>query len=423
MQLKVGTLLGVALVVTLLALIFPTKGVNPFSPKITLIAYFPEVSGLRSSSPVWFSGMEVGAVTYVDFVPGSNPPRLKVVLKVERKIQQYLKTDSRAVIKGMGLLGDMYIDLTPGSPEAKGIEDGKEIAGVPPARTDEDVNKMLASAGQLLDNLKLVSADLAEGQGTLGQLLKDPSLYAELRESVRGLKTMVASLNEDDGTVQRLLKDPVLYQELVATIQDAHAVVGDLKQAEEKVLSPETRTTLDQTVKTASRVIQRVGEIQEKLDRIRFELSFGLDRQSADVSAGHAELEIWPSRQRYYQVGIRKASRLYGNEEEETTFQAQLAWQLFNSPFYIRGGLIKSDYFVAGMDLRLWEDDFKVLLDAYRVEFTPLQLDLSAGMKVLEPIELSAGVEDILRTPFYKAGLVIHYRDQDLLDVLLKTQF
>jgi len=166
MQLKVGTLIAVAVAVTLLALIFPTKGVNFFSPKVKLVAFYPQVGGLRASSPVLFSGVEVGSVASVEFVPNSNPVQLKVVLIVERKIQEYLRRDSRAVIQSMGLLGDMYIEITAGSRDASPVENNTVIVGVPPEDTKAELAGIMSEAKGLLANLNHVSEDIAAGRET-----------------------------------------------------------------------------------------------------------------------------------------------------------------------------------------------------------------------------------------------------------------
>jgi phospholipid/cholesterol/gamma-HCH transport system substrate-binding protein len=373
---------------------------------------------LRASSPVWFSGVEVGSVSYLDFVPGSDPPRLKVVMKVERRIQPYLKSDSRAVIQGMGLLGDMYVNLTPGSASAQPVESGVVLIGQPPEDTREEMSEILASTRTLLEHVSRIAAELDAGHGSLGQLLRDDGLYRDLRTGAHELQDFLATMNASDGTLRKLAQDPELYQELVSTVKDIHTVVEDLKQTEQKLLTPETRAALDQTVKTAERVVKRVGEYQEKIDRIRFDFNFGLHKYEGDLSAGHAELGIWPSDQRYYLLGVQKSSRLYGREEDETTYTAQLAWR-----FFIRGGVIRSDYFVAGMDFRLWDDRLKVLADAYRIELNPAQLDLRTGVMFWDLLELSAGAEDVLHRPLYKAGLILHYRDDDLLNILIKTRF
>lgn len=424
MQLKVGTLVAVALTIALLAMIFPTKGVNPFSGKIRLITYYPAVAGLRASSPVWFSGVEVGSVLYVDFVPGSDPPRLKVILAVERKIQPYLKTDSKAEIKGMGLLGDMYVDLTPGTAQAESVRNNSVIEGVPPKELTDDLDSLMASAKGLLANLEQVSRDIAEGRGSLGLLAKDPSLYQAFRDALQELKSVLAAVeDEDQGTLSKLVHDPALYDEMVATVQELRSVVADLKQTEQKILSPETKKTISETVETASRVVKRVGDYQEKMDRIKFDLNFGLYKFDRALSSGHAHLLIWPTADRYYQLGIQKVSDLYGYETDRTTWEAQLAWRILQTPFFIRGGMIRDEYFVAGLDLRLWEDDLAVLLDAYRVEYNPMQMDVRVGVVLWDLLELTAGAENVLHTPFYKAGLTIHYRDDDLLNVLFKTMF
>lgn len=421
MQVKVGTLIAAAVGIALLAMIFPTKGVNPFSRKFTLITYYPAVAGLRASSPVWFSGVEVGSVSSVNFVPGSNPPQLKVVMTVERKIQPYIRTDSRAVIKGMGLLGDMYVDLSPGA--GAGVADGAVIVGVPPKDIKDDLDGMMASSRGLLRNLQTISEDLAEGRGALGQLLQDPRLYPALRDTVEELRAFARKLNDSEGSAAKLMNNPELYDELVATVRDIRAIVADLKQAEQNLISPETKETLEKTILTSSRVIKRVGEYQEKIDKIRFDLDFGVQKYNSNLAAGGAHLRIWPNEQRYYLAGLQKSSRLYGREEDETTFEAQLAWRILDSPFFLRGGLTRSEYFDAGLDLRLFRDNFTVLLDAYRIDQDPAQVDLRAGWTFLDLIELTAGVEDLLNQPFYKAGITIHYRDDDLINLLLKSVF
>jgi phospholipid/cholesterol/gamma-HCH transport system substrate-binding protein len=425
MQLKVGALIAVAIVVTLLALIFPTKGVNFFSPKIKLVAFYPTVGGLRASSPVLFSGVEVGSVSSVEFVPGSNPPRLRVVLVLERKIQEYLRTDSRARIESLGLLGDMYVEVTAGSPGAARAENGSEIAGVPPEDTKGELTAIMAQAKALMSNLNQVSEDIAQGKGSLGLLVKDPALYRELESAVSQMREVVAGLNNGQGTAGKLLHDPVLYDEMVASVKEIRQVVNDLKDAERKLITPETREAITETVKTVSKVAKKFGDIEEKVDQIRFDFNFGLDKfVNTAVADGHADLLIWPNRTRYYQVGVNKISGIYGNEASTaTTFTGQLAWKIFQTPLYIRGGIIKSEFFVGGLDLRLGNDEFKVLLDTYRVELNPVQLDVRAGVVFLDFMELTAGAEDVLRRPFYKAGLTIHYQDDDLLNVVFKAKF
>lgn len=419
MQIKVGALVAVAVSLVLLALIFPTKGVSLFSRKFRLVAYFSDVAGLRASSPVWFSGVEVGSVRSVEFAGRGGEPRLKVVLVLEHKIKEFIRKDSEARIQGMGMLGDMYVEVTPG--KGAPAADGSEIAGVPPQNFKDDLTGLLASAGGVLRSLEEITAQVAGGQGTLGRLVRDPALYPALRDAVTEIRRFAESLNDPDGTFQKVARSPELYDEGVSLLKEMRGVVEDLKQAGQKVFSPETRQTVEETVKTVSRVVKRVGEYQEKIDKLRFDLNFGLNKYSGSVAGGHAHLDIWPSLQRYYTVGIQKVSELYGNETEKTTFDAQLAWRIFNSPFFIRGGLIRDEYFVAGLDLRLWEDQFKLLLDAYRVELNPMQVDLRSGWTVWNLLEINGGVEDAFGRPFYKLGVTLHYRDEDLTTILLKS--
>jgi phospholipid/cholesterol/gamma-HCH transport system substrate-binding protein len=424
MQMKIGIVLAVALVLLFMALlVFPTQGVNPFSSKINLVAYFTDVSGLRASAPVWLSGVEVGRVTSVKFAPNTVPLKIKVNLRVQRWVLRYLRRDSQAMVKGMGLLGDMFIELTPGTDAGIPIENGAVLAGVSPEKTQDELARAVDSANALMQSLKSITNAIANGKGTLGKLIQDEQLYDDMHAAVQGLRETLDTLNSSQGTAGLLLRNPSLYQELLATVKDVRGMVEDLKQAEAKIVSPETRASLDKTVKTVSNVVDRVGAIVEGVERIRFDFNFGLDKFESDLVAGRADVLIWPTEDRYYQAGVLQVSRLYGNEKDKTTFQGELAWRILHSPFFIRGGVIKNEYFVAGLDLRSRDNNFRLLLDAYHLQFNPLQVDLRAGYKILDAIEFSAGAEDVLKRPFFKAGLTIFYRDPELVNVYIRTRF
>jgi len=423
MQIKAGVVLLVALILLFAGLvIFPTRGVNPLTPKISLVAYSPFVSGLRASSPVWLSGVEVGTITQVKLVPGSDPLQVRVALRVQRWTLDYLSTESRAVIKGMGILGDMFIELTP-SAKGQPLTDGSVIQGEAPQQAQDELKNALGTVQELMKSVNRIAAGIENGQGTLGQLIQDRQLYTQMVAVMQGLTTTLAALNTPGGTANRLLYDPALYQEMLASFQGIRTVVNDLKQAEKTLISPETRKTLEDTVETASALVNQAAELGEKIQKIRFELNFGVDKLESNLVAGHADVLIWPNDQRYYHAGVNQISRLYGVEEEETTFQGDLAWRILGSPFFIRGGIRRNEYFNLGLDLRSWDNNFRLLADVYRLEFDPLQLDMRAGYKFLEAVELSIGAEDILRRPFFKAGLTIFYVDPDLLNVFIRTRF
>jgi phospholipid/cholesterol/gamma-HCH transport system substrate-binding protein len=66
-------------------------------------------------------------------------------------------------------------------------------------------------------------ADLQQGQGSAGKLLKDPQLYDEAQQTIAEMRRLTQELNEGKGTAGKLLKDEQLYKQfttLTAKLDD-----------------------------------------------------------------------------------------------------------------------------------------------------------------------------------------------------------
>jgi phospholipid/cholesterol/gamma-HCH transport system substrate-binding protein len=66
-KLKVGIVLTAGLFIVFLAIMFAGNIEKVFAPKSQVYAIFNDVKGLRKGSPVWFSGVEIGAVKSINF--------------------------------------------------------------------------------------------------------------------------------------------------------------------------------------------------------------------------------------------------------------------------------------------------------------------------------------------------------------------
>src|SRR5260370_14052468 len=98
-----------------------------------------------------------------------------------------IKNDSVAYIKTEGLLGDKYMEISFGSPEASKLKNGDTIASAPPL----DISDLIAKTSTILDstkgavdniegaadNMKSISAKVNEGKGTMGALVNDKTIY------------------------------------------------------------------------------------------------------------------------------------------------------------------------------------------------------------------------------------------------------
>lgn len=93
-----------------------------------LTASFDQVTGLRNGSSVLIAGVPVGKVVSISLDP-ENFYRAKVEMKINDKFR--FGDDVIASVKTSGLIGDKYVNLSPGgSPDI--LEDGDEIVETTP---------------------------------------------------------------------------------------------------------------------------------------------------------------------------------------------------------------------------------------------------------------------------------------------------
>ncbi len=89
-------------------------------------ALFSNCGGLRSGSPVVIAGVEIGRVKSIAL----EDDEARVVMSIQPKI--HLEKDTIASIKTKGLIGENYIEMTPGASEEK-IPPGGSLRGTEPA--------------------------------------------------------------------------------------------------------------------------------------------------------------------------------------------------------------------------------------------------------------------------------------------------
>jgi phospholipid/cholesterol/gamma-HCH transport system substrate-binding protein len=102
-------------------------GPLPFSSEsYRFTADFPEATQLAAESDVRVGGVSVGKVKTIELPPTGNATRAEIEIK-----EQYapIYKDARAILRQKTLLGETYVGLTRGSPEAGGIPEEGHLDG------------------------------------------------------------------------------------------------------------------------------------------------------------------------------------------------------------------------------------------------------------------------------------------------------
>src|SRR5215210_7781561 len=101
-------------------------GPVPLKPKGYQVKIdFPEATTLAQEADVRVAGVPVGKVRKVEVGDGTN--RTVALVELERKYAP-LRQDARAILRQKTLLGETYIELTPGTRTAPTVKEGGTLS-------------------------------------------------------------------------------------------------------------------------------------------------------------------------------------------------------------------------------------------------------------------------------------------------------
>jgi phospholipid/cholesterol/gamma-HCH transport system substrate-binding protein len=71
---------------------------------------------------------------------------------------------------------------------------------------------------------------ISGGNGSLGKMLRDDTLYTHLVRVVTRADSLVGTMSNGNGTMQKLFTDQQLYDQLVKTVTELNNVLVDIRR-------------------------------------------------------------------------------------------------------------------------------------------------------------------------------------------------
>jgi phospholipid/cholesterol/gamma-HCH transport system substrate-binding protein len=228
-QLKVGSIIIVALLIMTLAMYKLGQAANLFSSRYELVTFLKDAAGLRQGGSVTIAGQLAGVVKDIELLPvdADTTRNVKVIFEINEDLRQQVRGDSRARLRTMGLLGDKVLEVSVGTPRNSVLTEGDTI----PSEATMDYEAIIAQAAGAVDDVVALTRDLRQltggivrGEGTVGQLITNRSLYDRLNGTMAQLNATLARIQNSQGTLGRLIDDPTMYNRLVAVLRSADSL-------------------------------------------------------------------------------------------------------------------------------------------------------------------------------------------------------
>jgi len=301
---QIGLLLVLGLIAGLI-LMEVAGSLKPFTQRLELQASFETIKDLKSGDPVKMAGMTIGRVASMTLDEG----KVRVVMSLDTKHQKAIKTDSLASIEFEGLMGQHYLSLSFGK-QGLPVEPGtmlesleqpdlnqlmKRLDGVAEgvrnmtaSFSGDSLNAILGPLGDLINHnkdkvsnllthLESVSQKLAQGEGTLGRILTDATLYetalaaiqkldaagSEIQLTAEEARSVMSLINTGQGSLGKLATDPALHDEAKLAMTQLREILEKLNQGKGSLGMIINDPSL---VQQATTTLQKVNKATESLE-------------------------------------------------------------------------------------------------------------------------------------------------------------
>ena len=236
-------------------------------------AQFSTAQDLKPGDRVKMAGVEIGRVEDIQLTNSA----VSVIMKLRDNAM--VKTDSKASIKFTGLMGQNFVAVDFGSPDAAKAKDGTQIraeeqadlsaimtkldGAVEGVKTmtktfaSDDIHNLFGPLGDFfkshkdelaatMAHLTNITGQIASGQGTVGKLIYTDALYASALTTVTNLQTTAANANDmiasiklvvtnaaaGQGTIGKLLTDETLYHATTASMTNLNEILFKINKGD-----------------------------------------------------------------------------------------------------------------------------------------------------------------------------------------------
>jgi phospholipid/cholesterol/gamma-HCH transport system substrate-binding protein len=233
---------------------------------------FDSAAGLDPNAPVRVAGVEVGRVKSITLKDS------KALLELQIQPEIKIGKDFTAVLTTKGLLGEKYLELTPGQPGAPPLQEGESLTRT---RSYADIDRLIRTMTEVSDDVKEITESLSsvlggdEGEQTVGNIVRNIEELTfrlnrivakndEQFESVmKNLESFTALLNEEGPAITSGLRVAIqnLNESLVKTTGNLNGMIdenrGNLKEGIDNLRI--ASLSLQQAMETVNKVTKEVG--------------------------------------------------------------------------------------------------------------------------------------------------------------------
>jgi len=203
-----------------------------FTKKILVRAYADNAAGLRVGAPVRLEGVDIGNVTHIAVVSGLKRrlTPVQITMRITTRYADSMNNDCQVELTTAGVLGEVFVDL-----DCRGAKGRRLQAGdvLPTQQVPQLQDVVRASQGTLqnvdalVKQLNDILSYIQSGQGSIGKIIYDSSLYDRANATLSQLQQIANDLNSTKGSISKLLNSDELYNKVNASVDNLNKIIDE----------------------------------------------------------------------------------------------------------------------------------------------------------------------------------------------------
>lgn len=240
---KVGILFVVAIAMVA-AFAWYLGALNPFTRQNEIWVAYNFAGGVEVGSPVRVMGIKVGKVTDIEFKPGMVAPngeevKLRIKVSINNEAWPTVRRDSKFFINLAGVIGEKFVEITPGTAKSPALTSGAFVRGEDPPRIDQLISQSYGLAGKILDMVE-------KNEGSVSDTLDK-------------MNSLVTNLNRTLDLIDRTSKN----KEVTHIVNNVAVITDDLTILTSRLRGPDAEKTMD----LIHRLVWRLDKLDENAIR------------------------------------------------------------------------------------------------------------------------------------------------------------
>lgn len=235
-----GFFISILLLVVMVTIFMLNKENPILSSKVLIKTEVKSAQNLKDGAAVQLRGIKVGSIKSIEF---KNLETLVITLGVTEKYREWIKKDSVITFKTQGVLGDKFMEISGGSPEAAMINEGDILVTNEGSQIDHIITKsedLVVTAGSIMTKVDKLLANVEEKRferilqnmesltantNKVMTTLNDKNLGAaigNIKTASDSMSRVTKRIEEGPGTLHALIYDQGLHEDLRSLVGGAN---------------------------------------------------------------------------------------------------------------------------------------------------------------------------------------------------------